>query len=146
MTDKEVLQQALDAIRNSTPTPLATDCEYAEGSWQLRKKAIAGLEAIIAQPVASPRRLYEASRDAAVNTLMGLGYEYFGASQWQPPVQPRERDALQADTARIDWLTASTESHGFHHTGNGDYRHYAHQVEGYSNVRETIDKAMKETK
>ena len=62
------------------------------------------------------------------------------------PVQPAERDALQADAARINWLTASTESHGFCHTGFGKYRYYAHQFDGSRNVRDLIDKAMKETK
>ena len=28
----------------------------------------------------------EASRDAAIDTLMGLGYTYWGAEQWEPPV------------------------------------------------------------
>lgn len=62
------------------------------------------------------------------------------------PVQPAERDALQADAARINWLTASTESHGFCHTGFGKYRYYAHQFDGSRNVRDLIDKAMKEIK
>ena len=31
------------------------------------------------------RRLHKASRDAAVETLLALDYNYFGAAQWQPP-------------------------------------------------------------
>ena len=57
-----------------------------------------------------------------------------------------ERDALQADVARLDWLSASAESHGFCHTGFGEYRYYAHQFDGCSSVRETLDKAMMEMK
>lgn len=51
-------------------------------------------------------------------------------------------EAAQKDAARIDWLESSKDSHGFCHSGNGDYRHYALQMEGYKNVREVIDEAM----
>ena len=51
-------------------------------------------------------------------------------------------ETAQKDAARIDWLESSKESHGFCHSGHGDYRHYALQQDGYKNVREVIDEAM----
>jgi len=50
---------------------------------------------------------------------------------------------LQKDAARLDWLEASKESHGFCHKEWGEYRYYAHQIEGYPTVRQAIDEAMK---
>ena len=52
--------------------------------------------------------------------------------------------ALTKDADRLNWLESSTETHGFCHTGCGDYRHYAFQTAGYASVREVIDAAMKE--
>jgi len=49
----------------------------------------------------------------------------------------------KADTEMLNWLESSTEGHGFCHTGYGDYRYYAHQVEGYRTVREVLTAAMK---
>lgn len=49
--------------------------------------------------------------------------------------------ALRDDAERLDWLESSTEGHGFCHTSNGEYRHYAHQMKGFMSVRETIDAA-----
>ena len=49
--------------------------------------------------------------------------------------------ALREDAERLDWLESSDVSHGFCHMGNGDYRHYAHQTEGYKTVRQVIDAA-----
>jgi len=45
------------------------------------------------------------------------------------------------DAERMDWLESSKEHHAFCHTFNGEYRYYAHQLEGYATVRETIDAA-----
>jgi hypothetical protein len=53
--------------------------------------------------------------------------------------------SLKMDAVRLDWLGASKESHGFCHTGCGDYRYYALQMDGYKTVREVIDAAMKAT-
>lgn len=122
--NKEILQQTLDALRNSTPIPLATDDDYAEGARKLHMAAIKGLEDAIALPTPKPqlnwstlvswwesgaedwdelrnivslmmvqpdiieRKLNEASRDAAVDTLHSLGYTYFGSNLWKLPVQP----------------------------------------------------------
>ena len=53
-------------------------------------------------------------------------------------------EQLTKDADRLNWLESSTETHGFCHTGCGDYRHYALQTAGYASVREVIDTAMKE--
>lgn len=46
------------------------------------------------------------------------------------------------DSERLDWLESSKYSHGFCHTGYGEYIYYAHQEDGYKTVREVIDDAM----
>ena len=53
------------------------------------------------------------------------------------------RDKQLKDVERMNWLESSTEHHGFCHVAYGDYRYYAHQMEGCKTVRETIDAAMK---
>lgn len=64
------------------------------------------LEALkeFAQPA---RKNSETSRDAAVATLMGLGYTYWGAEQWEPPVtQPKSewRDIASAPKNKSSML------------------------------------------
>jgi hypothetical protein len=63
-------------------------------------------------------------------------------------ITPREMELmarvaeLEKDAARLDWMESSETNHGFCHTQWGEYRYYAHQLEGYKTVRETIDAAM----
>lgn len=52
-------------------------------------------------------------------------------------------ESMEKDVARLDWLEASNESHGFCHTEYGEYRYYAHQVSGCRTVRQAIDAAMR---
>lgn len=54
-----------------------------------------------------------------------------------------ENDALREDAERLDWLQSSKTSHGFCHTGYGEYAHYAHQQDGFPDVRQAIDAARK---
>jgi hypothetical protein len=54
----------------------------------------------------------------------------------------RQVEDLQKDAARLDWLEASKESHGFCHKEWGEYRYYAHQIEDCPTVRQVIDEAM----
>lgn len=49
---------------------------------------------------------------------------------------------LEKDAGRLDWLESSKESHGFCHVGDGEFRYYAHQTDGYKSVRQAIDTAM----
>jgi hypothetical protein len=42
-------QQALEALRNATPGPIAGDDDYAEGGWALHRKAISALRAALEQ-------------------------------------------------------------------------------------------------
>ena len=52
-----------------------------------------------------------------------------------------ENDALREDGERLDWLQSSKTSHGFCHAGGGEYVYYAHQQDGYPDVRRAIDAA-----
>ena len=47
---KKLLQQALDAFEHSTPLPLDSDDDYADGAWGKRRVVLAALRAAIAQP------------------------------------------------------------------------------------------------
>lgn len=53
-----------------------------------------------------------------------------------------ELEQCRKDEERLDWLSACDSSHGFCHTMYGEYRFYAHQMEGYPTVRQVIDAAI----
>jgi len=52
-------------------------------------------------------------------------------------------NSYKADAEMLDWLESSATGHGFCSEGYGDYRYYAHQLEGYKTVRQVITAAMK---
>lgn len=46
--------------------------------------------------VEPPRRIMEeCARDTAVDTLLDMGYDWFGGHRWKPPVAPQEVDSIQ---------------------------------------------------
>lgn len=55
-------------------------------------------------------------------------------------------EKAEKDAERLDWLEASTDMHGFCHSGYGDFRYYAHQQDGCKTARQVIDEAMEASK
>jgi hypothetical protein len=103
---------------------------------------------------------YKTVRDLLPDHIIkSMGDDYEGAAdydgdQWYAAEAyinelVKERDTLrqqleaaQKDGKRIDWLESSNELHGFCGTGNGEYRYYCFQQDGYKTVREVIDAAI----
>ena len=54
MNDREVMQQALYALKLSTPEPRTTDDDYTERGWKEHSAAITALRAALAEPLADP--------------------------------------------------------------------------------------------
>ena len=75
------------------------------------------------QPEQQPeRRLYEATRDAAVETLLDLGYSYFGRMQWNPPSkapEPSVTEELFVPSSKVlDEMLGSPDELQDLHRGN----------------------------
>ena len=78
---KELLQQALDALLNSTPKPTANADDYCERGWKEREDAITALRSALAAPPAAPA---PAVLDGAHTAMLEALNQATSAEYWAP--------------------------------------------------------------
>ena len=104
----------------TTNSPVAQSCSQAHDTEELNE-CIASGQASAAQIEAhrsagevpalktpfngASRTLHEPSRDAAVDTLLNLGFAYLGGSRWAPPVTAKPQPTRQSDGELIAMLS-----------------------------------------